>query len=378
MVGASAERWAFALLLISHILIDFSYHIKPMFMGLAGILSTRSYLKAPLYHLIYEWEDDLATALRVPVLNALPPLRRVIINRLSRKVLRVAGQKTLAAVSNMVETANLFRPSNGYYLVYELGANVEPNFSTSPKAIPAFIDLWQQNNWQAFEVLYRACPLVLISSLETLEYMKSTGCSLNLAHFPLSLSDRHRAAPGTVYEKEYDILLAGKLDVRTSQILRDYLQTFSQKYPKVEYLYQQEIAGEFHYVSNLRGPIGKFQSRESYIGLLQASKISFYSTPGLDGGEKRTGGFNPVTPRYLELLNAQCLLLGRYPDNAETRFYEVDKVCPNITSYEQFEQTILQYLAMQTAPLDLYTEILQKHYTSQRAIQLQELLKQLN
>jgi hypothetical protein len=347
-------------------------------MGLAGILSTRSYLKAPLYHLIYEWEDDLAAGLGVPVLDALPPFRRALINRLSRKALRTAGQRTLAAVSNLVETANVFRPSNGYYLVYELGANNEPNFSTSPKAIPAFIDLWKHTDWKAFEALYRACPLVLISSLETLEYMQSIGCSLNLAHFPLSLSDRHRAAPGTVYEKKYDILLAGKLDVRTSQILRDYLETFSQKYPKVEYLYQQEIDGEFHYVSNQRGPLGKFQSRESYIGLLQASKISFYSTPGLDGGEKRTGGFNPVTPRYLELLNAQCLLLGRYPDNAETRFYELEKVCPNVASYEQFEQTVLHYLAQETAPLDLYNEILQKHYTSQRAIQLQELLKQLN
>ncbi len=347
-------------------------------MNLAAILSTRSYLKAPLYHLIYEWEDNLAAALKVPVLNALPPFRRALINGFSRKLLRAAGPRVLATASNLAETANIFRPSNGYYLVYELGANTEPNFSTSPKAIPAFIDLWKHTDWPAFEKLYKACPLVLISSLETLEYLKSIGCSLNLAHFPLSLSDEHRAAPGTVYKKKYDILLAGKLDVRTSQILRDYLQTFAQKYPKVEYLYQQEINGEFHYVSNQRGPIGKFQSRESYIELLQSSKISFYSTPGLDGGEKRTGGFNPVTPRYLELLNAQCLLLGRYPDNEETRFYELPRVCPNITSYEQFEQVVLGYLAQERAPLELYNEILQKHYTSQRAIQLQQLLKQLN
>lgn len=347
-------------------------------MGLSGILSTRSYLKAPLYHLIYEWEDDIAAKLNVPVLNALPPFRRALINNLSRKVLRATGPKAMATVSNLVEITNVFRPFKGHYLVYELGANTEPNFSTSPKAIPAFIDLWKHTDWKGFEQLYRACPLVLISSLETLEYMKSIGCPLNIAHFPLSLSDRHRPAPGTVYEKKYDILLAGKLDVRTSHILRDYLQTFAQKYPKVEYLYQQEINGEFHYVSNQRGPIGKFQSRESYIELLQASKIAFYSTPGLDGGEKRTGGFNPVTPRYLELLNAQCLLLGRYPNNEETRFYELERVCPNVTSYEHFEQTLLHHLAQKTAPLDLYSEILQKHYTSQRAIQLQELLAQLN
>jgi hypothetical protein len=346
-------------------------------MSLAAVLSTRSYLKAPLYHLIYEWEDDLAAKLQVPILDSIPPFRRFFMNRLSRKLLVKGGQKAFAAVNNLVEAANVFRPSNGYYLVYELGANTEPNFSTSHKAIPAFIDLWKHTDWKQFAQLYRSCPLVFISSLETLEHMKSIGCPLNLAHFPLSLSDRYRAAPGTVYKKKYDILLAGRLDIRTSQILRDYLQQFAQKYPKVEYLYQQEIAGEFHYVSNQRGPIGKFQSREAYIGLLQDSKISFYSTPGMDGGEKRTGGFNPVTPRYLELLNAQCLLLGRYPDNEETRFYEVNRVCPNITSYEEFEKTVLQYLEQDTAPFALYDEILQKHYTSQRAIQLEAILSEL-
>ena len=346
-------------------------------MRLAAILSTRSYLKAPLYHLIYEWEDDLGAVFRVPVLKALPVFRRLLINKVSRKILKTAGQPLFATFSNLVEFANIFRPANGYYLVYELGANTEPNFSTSSKAIPAFIDLWKQTDWDAFAQLYQACPLVLISSLETLMYMKSIGCPLNLAHFPLSLSDRHRTAPGTVYEKKYDILLAGRLDIRTSQILRDYLQTFTQKYPQTEFLYQQEIAGEFHYVSNQRGPIGKFQSREAYIELLRASKISFYSTPGLDGGEKRTGGFNPVTPRYLELLNAQCLLLGRYPDNEETRFYELARVCPNVTSYEQFEEIILGYLQKETAPIELYEEILSKHYTSYRAVQLQKLLEQL-
>lgn len=344
-------------------------------MSLAAILSTRSYLKAPLYHLIYEWEDELAADFKVPVLNALPPFRRALINPVTRKIFQAFGPQALAAASNAVEMANVFRPSAGQYLVFELGAGTQPSFSTSPRAIPAFIDLWKHTDWQAFEALYRACPLVLVSSLETLEYMKSIGCALNLAHFPLSLADRHRAAPGTVYEKKYDILLAGRLDVRTSQILRDYLQAFVQKYPQVEYLYQQEIDGEFHYVSNQRGSIGKFQDRESYLELLRASKISFYSTPGLDGGEKRTGGFNPVTPRYLELLNAQCLLLGRYPDNEETRFYELARVCPNITSYEQFEETMQRYLAQETAPLALYDEILQKHYTSQRAKLLRELLQ---
>ena len=62
---------------------------------------------------------------------------------------------------------------------------------------------------------------------------------------------------------------------------------------------QQEANGEFIYVLNKKGPLGKFDSREEYIQLLRASKIAFYKTPRIDGDERHTGGFNPVTPRLL-------------------------------------------------------------------------------
>ena len=341
-------------------------------MTVAAILSTRSYLKASFYDLVYEWEEDLSKVLTIPILNAFPPFRKLFINKLSRKLM--AGAGVLHRASNLVEMVNVFRPSKGYYLVFEMGVNTEPNFSTSAKAIPAFIDLWKQTDLVAFQRIYQDCPLVLISSLEAVAYLKEQGCRLNLAHFPLSLSDRYKAESGKVYVKKYDVVLAG----RTNPVLSGYLQEFSDKYPAVEILRQQEVDGVFCYVSNLRGKVGEFKTREEYIELLRASRISFYSTPGIDGGEKRTGGFNPVTPRYLELLSAQCLVLGKYPDNEETRFYQLDEVCPNIGSYAQFETLMLNYLQQNAVPLELYESILQKHYTSCRAALLQELVHQLN
>jgi hypothetical protein len=343
-------------------------------MNIAAILSTRSYLKDPFYHLVYEWEDDLADRLAVPVLNSIPAFRKLLINKVSRKLLTGFGESVLMKVSNVVERANVFRPTKGYYLVFEMGVTTEPNFSTSVKAIPAFIDLWKHTDLRAFQHTYQHCPLVLVSSLEAVEYLKAQNCSLPIAHFPLSLSDRYRAEAGVLYDKKYDIVLAG----RTNPVLLDYLQVFSEKHPDVEVVRQKEVDGEFCYVSNLRGRIGLFQTREEYIQLLRAGRISFYSTPGIDGGEKRTGGFNPVTPRYLELLSAQCLLLGKYPDNEETRFYELEKICPNVTSYVEFEELMLRYLRQQAVPLQLYEDILQKHYTSRRARQLQELISHLN
>jgi hypothetical protein len=345
-------------------------------MKIATILSSRSFEQNPNYHLIYEWEEDLAIGLSIPVSNAKPEYRKALINRYSKAIYKIFGSGALGKVNNLVESSRrLLKTPNDYNLVFELYVATEPNFTTSARAIPILIDFWKQTDLPLFYETYKECKLVLVSSLEAFEYLKANNCPLNIRHFPLSLSDRYRMEPGVTYPKKYDILLAGRLNIRTNQVLRDYLEAFILKYPEVEYLYQVEIDGVYYYASNKGNVVGKFQSREDYMSLLRASRVSFYSTPGLDGGEKRTGGFNPVTPRYLELLSAQCLLLGRYPQNEETDFYELAKVCPNIESYKEFEVTLLGYLNQQEPSFDLPREILEKHYTSQRAQQLIKLLE---
>lgn len=342
-------------------------------MRIAAILSSRAFERNPSYQLIFEWEEDLGYYLGVPILGAKPLYRKMLINRATKQVIDKLGTGALTGFNNAVEQFSARRRS-GLNLVFELYVATEPNFTTSAQAAPILVDFWKHTNLPEFYHTYRYCKLVLVSSLEALNFLKENNCPLPIEHLALSLPDRYRLELGVTYHKEYDILLAGRLNIRTNQTLRDYLELFVQKYPATEYLYQQEIDGEFYYVSNQRGTIGKFQTREDYMQLLRASKISFYSTPGLDGGEKRTGGFNPVTPRYLELLSAQCLLLGRYPDNEETKYYELQRVCPNIENYEAFEQIMLGYLQQKNSNFDTHREILSKHYTSCRAIELTRLL----
>jgi hypothetical protein len=342
-------------------------------MHISAVLTSRAFEHNPNYQLIFEWEEDLGRDLGIPVLDAKPLYRKALINRTTKQVVRHLGSRTLDRLNNAVERYSA-RRRTGLNLVFELYVATEPNFTTSVQATPIMIDFWKHTDLTKFYHTYRRCKLVLVSSLEALNFLKENKCPLPIEHLGLSLSDRYRLQPETRYQKEYDILLAGRLDVRTNQHLRNYLERYVQQHPATEYLYQQEIDGEYYYVSNQRGTIGKFQTREDYVRLLRASKVSFYSTPGLDGGEKRTGGFNPVTPRYLELLSAQCLLLGRYPDNEETRYYELTKVCPNITSYEEFEETMRGYLSQQDHSFDTHREILAKHYTSCRAQQLEKIL----
>ncbi|RZK32803.1 MAG: hypothetical protein EOO63_00125 [Hymenobacter sp.] len=343
-------------------------------MRVTNILSTRAYELSPPFHLIYEWEDDLAAALGVPVADAKTPLRKALINRYTKPAYQKLSGGLLDKLNNSLEYGRpAVRAADAYSLAYELYPAQEPNFTTAAKTIPILVDLWKPRHGDSlagFYHWYRRCPLVLISSLEALEYLQADGCPLPVAHLALSLSDRHRLLPSTRYEKKYDILLAGRLNIRTNQVLRNYLEEYVRQYPATEYLYQEEIDGEYYYSSNQTGLVGKFQSREDYIGLLRASRISFYSTPGIDGGEIRTGGFNPVTPRYLELLAAQCLLLGKYPDNAETRYYELPKVCPNVNSYEEFARTLSGYLHEPAPSFEAHRAILDKHYTSVRAQEL--------
>lgn len=343
-------------------------------MNISAILTSRAFEHNPSYQLIFEWEEDLGRDLDVPVVAAKQLYRKVFINRFTKPLINGLGKKSLARLNNAIEQAAAGQRLPGHNLVFELYVATEPNFTTSAHAVPILVDLWKHTDLEKFYHTYQHCQLVLVSSLEALSFLKANNCPLPIEHLALSLSDRYHLEPGVTYHKEYDILLAGRLNVRTNQTLRDYLERFVQKYPATEYLYQQEIDGEFYYVSNQRGTVGKFQTRGDYMRLLRASKISFYSTPGLDGGEKRTGGFNPVTPRYLELLSAQCLLLGRYPDNEETNYYELKRVCPNIESYEAFEQTMLGYLQQQNPNFDAHREILNKHYTSCRARELTGLL----
>ncbi len=344
-------------------------------MKISKILSCRSFETWVSYDLVFEWEDDFSCELQVPVINI--PLvveesraqywyRKVFHNRYSHKL-----TNNLLSYSLKSFHRKLF-PRKEFNLVFELGVNTDPSAIISQESVPMIIDFWKHTDLDTFYNVYKNCKLVLISSLEVINYLKYNQCPLNIQHLPLSLPDRYAINALTTYEKRYDILFAG----RPNTVLLNYMQEFAEKFPEIEYLRQENIGDELYYVSNKRGIVGKFHSRKEYIELLRASRISFYSTPGIDGGEKRTGGFNPVTPRFLELLSAQCLLLGRYSENEETAFYELDKVCPHIETYIQFENALLAYLMHPLVPLPKYTSILQKHYTSCRVKQLAVILEQ--
>jgi hypothetical protein len=326
------------------------------------ILSARFSENWPSYHLIYEWEDVFSDKLSIPIVSN-EQLHHYFLKkfRVNNKYLNFFFNRGIALVSRLRTIIN-----HGNVLVFELA----PSFTIHEKSVPFLIDFWKQTDLDSFFRFYRDCPLVLISSIEVFNYLKLNKCPLNIFHLPLSLPDKYCLNVGTSYEKKHSIIFAG----RANKLLMNYMKEFEKKFPDIEFLQQIEVNTELYYSSNKTGVIGKFHSRSEYMALLRSCKISFYSTPGIDGGEVRTGGFNPVTPRFLELLSAQCLIMGRYPKNEETEFYELEKVCPNINSYQDFEFYLLKYIEQDGFPFDQYSQILSKHYTSKRVESFKEAL----
>lgn len=110
---------------------------------------------------------------------------------------------------------------------------------------------------------------------------------------------------------------------------------------------------------------------------MRQARCALYSTPGIDGGEARTNGYNQVTPRFLEEIACGCNVICRYKPNSDTEYYEMEKYWKNIETYEDFSIEFEKAL-FEEADMEFASKYLSKHYTSVRAYQLKELLKKID
>ncbi|MCI5116481.1 MAG: hypothetical protein D3913_00670 [Candidatus Electrothrix sp. LOE1_4_5] len=325
------------------------------------IITDRHYQKWPSWDIVYEWEDELSVSLDIPIANSPTkdnPLYRIFL---------LLNNKIFKGKINNLSRKN-YRIDPIYSIYFEMHPKDYKNFSNSKWTIPIIIDFWKKSNIELFLRLYFNCPYLLITSLEALTFLQENQSNNKLVHFPISLPSIYKLESTQVVEKKYDIILPGRIN----RILFEYLKQYEKDHPDIEYLYQVQKDGELFYRSNKNRLIGKFHSRKKYMNLIQSAKIAFYATPGIDGGEKRTNGFNPVTPRFLELLSAGCHIVARYPKNADTDFFQLETICPSITSYDKFKERM--NIVLHTAPPILKNEeYLRHHYTSKRV----EILKRL-
>lgn len=348
-----------------------------MKINLVNIISDRKFESWVSFQLIYEWEDRLSKELNIPIVDNPDRVKTSLVNsikyHLTERVLYPVTT-VFRNIKKLVRRDAVIDCSLYFHLT--VTSLIQLKKSRLHRIIPVIVDAFISEEYlPVFYKKYGDCPLVLISSIETYEFLKSVNCPLNIQYWGLSLSDEYALDPNQKYAKEIDILLAG----RQNQILLNYLEQYLQTRNDIDVVRSDIENGQLIFTSNKRGVLGCFNERNEYIDLLHKSRVIMYGTPGIDGGEKRTKGYNPITPKYLEALSSQCKIVARYPDTVETQLYELNKICQSVDSYEAFATVMNKYLDKNDdVNLSLYSSILNKHYTSVRGKELEEILGQLN
>lgn len=302
-------------------------------MKISKIYSTRNSNSEVYSHLIYEWEDDYSKFLKIPIYS---------FNFHKDKFLRYffkACQKF--KFDGLIQKMDCLREPKSFSLIFELYPRNYFSFQVFSNKIPHIIDFDYNVDLEIFYKVYKNCKLILISSLEAYNYLKTNNCPLNIAHLPLSLSNDHKLNLNTIKERPIDLIV-----VRSNKVFMEYLDKYANENADFEYIVRRWEGSQLYtnnvYYSNKRGVLGEFSDRKAYLELLQMSKVALYSTPGFDDNSKRF--MNHVTPSLFEFISSGCKIIARYPKNFETDFFNLNKISPSVTTYEEFQKLLTLYI----------------------------------
>lgn len=315
-------------------------------MELSSIRSQRSFLHDNFWQIVYRWEDIFSQHLEIPIIS-------------HSKYLHFIKEAVPAEKSKS--------------LIFDMGPKARikiPFIRANQSIIPYIIDFWcTDSQIPNFIKAYKKAPFVLISSREVYEYLRRQEVPISIEHLALSIPDEDaKVTEKNFFEKKYDLVLAG----RTSNLWNKWIIRYSQEHPEFKLVIKKFINGS--YIYEYEGKIiCNADDRKDYLDLLSESKVFLYSTPGIDG-DKKTNGFHPVTPRFLEGLTAGCNMILRYANNSDTEYYELNKFNDSVENYEIFSLQMDKALT-RSPDLDFYANYLSKHTTSQRAKELKEILK---
>lgn len=344
-------------------------------MNLKVIYTDRHFVDATAWHLIFEWEDIFSRDLDLKLTDS---RNTAIVAKYVGRVFNFASrvlpvsEGLLFFLYSIIDKVTC-REKALYIIVRD--AKWKFYFAGSHSMLPLIIDFWKTTDLPAFYKTYKNCRALLIPDLEVYNHLKENKCPIKIYHFPLSLPDKYKLSPDSTFEKIYDIIIPGRINI----VLWHYLQTYLEKFPEIEFLHMVQKEDLLQYCnSNKSGIVGVCENRDDYMQFLRSSKVAFYATPGIDGGENRTGGFNPVTPRFLEMISAGCHVIARYPKNEDTRFFEMGKISFSVESYDEFELQLTKALNNKQQPIGRNSEYLTGHYTSVRVKQLKEILSQMS
>lgn len=302
--------------------------------------------------IIYEWED-------------------VIINRMG---LSIVGRNIFQKIANFcgIRTSLVCPFINTFRFVGNGRHSDAP--MNSKHIVPCIIDFFEQKEQlPEFYTKHSKNPLVLLSSPFDYEYLKRNNCPLNIGLFAYSIADKYGFENMNI-EKKYDIVLTGRQDPLLYSFFKEYIL----KHPNVTYVkrgqsLENDDKKDQPYYLNGKEIISDLTTRDDFMRLQAQGRVTLY---GVQGYDNRTKDFFHMTPHFLEIIASGSHVLARYPTDergVDARFYEFDKFSPSIECYDEFEKAM--DIALQTdVDRKMYFQYLQKHFTSTRVRELENLL----
>lgn len=323
-------------------------------MNIKRLLTQRNWCHTPSMQIVYEWEDEISKACGWKL----------------KKDRNFYYRRYYRWIKPFVKPWESSKPA--FQFVISLQNHKGRN---RRNIVPLIIDFFCRGK-EELETFYNAFgnhELVLISSKEAYEYLLEQGCPLNIRHCALSLPDRYAINRNTYFEKKFDIMLFG----RYNQVLRDFAFQYKEEHPDMSIVIE-DPKEKYRYITSDGTFVGYARSRQEYWDLMRATRVGLYATPSIDStgsAKKRTQGYNQVTPKFLEYIACGCHVIARYPKNADTDYYELEKFCPSIENYEQFSTAMTRARTAQP-DMEFYANYLSRHYTSRRAAEIQSLINE--
>lgn len=312
------------------------------------IISWRRHFNQSWFDIVYEWEDIIARIVSAKIIHHNIHAHRFLF------------------------LYNLFLSFGNKWIVNFVMNAKDKNNCNNRKTIPWIIDYYlEDDKLKDFENNFSKNPLILISSAEVYQYLKEKKISLPIKHLALSLPDQYKFRK--IANKPYNLVVVGN----QNPVLLGFLDRYTKEHPDFEYVFRTVENGQYNCYTNTGKLVGNTNSHKDYIDLVSKAKVVLYTTKGIDSAAEHAHGYNQITPRFLEFMALGCHIIARYKDNADSRYYEIDKIAPMCDTYETFCQQLNYYIS-HDIDYSLYDNYLAKHYTSVRAKQLLKILKELD
>lgn len=335
-------------------------------MILNTIFSERSTKTWPAYQIVYEWENILSDKLGLKI-----RCDNYILYKLHENLIRRKFIKTYKILNRISQLLTFKKEQKSLWFV--MAADIYPYYKINKNTIPVIIDFWLVgDDVQKFIDAYKDVPLMLVTNREVYDLLKNYRCPFPVEHWALSYPDNYNSVYFSA-ERKFEFSIIG----RPNPFFIRLLDKYSENHSDFTYIRNNGNIEHREYIDNKGNVVARGDTREDYLNMIRNTKISCYTTPGLDEAKKNASGFNQVTPRLFELLSNGCQIIGHYPISSDTIWYNLQDVVPNVETYEEFEMVLNN---MRVSPVDYNKNMvfMNKHTTSSRVVPLIEILKKYN